>query len=115
MVRTKWRPRQLDACKDNSNLHMNVESNANIIGGCKFEFKPRIILKARRRVLEKDISRNYAEPNKILGDSYQKVQQLEKSRRITSSNNRYKKQQTVHKIISRLHVSSRIFGFLSRI
>ena len=115
MVRTKWRPRQFHACNDNSNVRIGVESNANVIEGCKFEFKPRIILKARRRVFEKDISQNYAEPRKILVDSYQKVQQLKKSRRITSSNNRYKKQQTVHKIISRLHVGSRIFGFLSRI
>ena len=112
MVRTKWRPRQLDACKDNSNLHINVESNANIIGGCKFEFKPRIILKARRRVLEKDISRNYAEPNKLFDYSYRNMQQLEKSKRIASSNNRYKKQQTLHKIISTFHVGSRIFDFL---
>ena len=115
MVRTKWRPRQFHACNDNSNVRIGVESNANVIEGCKFEFKPRIILKARRRVFEKNISRNFAEPNKIFGDSYRKVQQLEKSRRITSSNTRYKKQQTVHKIISTLHVGSRIFGFLSRI
>ena len=110
MVRTKWRPRQLDACKDNSNLRIRVESNADIIGACKFEFKPRIILKARRRVLEKDISRNYAEPNKLF--DYRNMQQLEKSKRIASSNNRYKKQQTLHKIISTFHVGSRIFDFL---
>ena len=112
MVRTKWRPRQFHACNDNSNVRIGVESNANVIEGCKFEFKPRIILKARRRVFEKDISRNYAEPNKLFDYSYRNMQQLEKSKRIASSNNRYKKQQTLHKIISTFHVGSRIFDFL---
>ena len=109
MVRTKWRPRQFHACNDNSNVRIGVESNANVIEGCKFEFKPRIILKARRRVFEKDISRNYAEPNKLFDDSYRNMQQLEKSKRTTSSNNRHKKEQTLHKIISKFHVGSRIF------